>query len=140
MKRIRWVLFGLAIAIVIIASLLVLLNELGTQGEAGVTKEGFDRIKVGMSADEVSAIFGIKEDDALRRPRPSPLGVHRSWGDPDTGDMAMIQFDSNDCVLSMEWHPSQFLIPDRRSLWEKLSDRFLRRKREKHAFYLEVVD
>jgi hypothetical protein len=54
--------------------------------------------------------------------------------------MAMIQFDSNDCVLSMEWHPSQFLIPDRRSLWEKLSDRFLRRKREKHAFYLEVVD
>jgi outer membrane protein assembly factor BamE (lipoprotein component of BamABCDE complex) len=102
--------------------------------QAGVTKENFDRIEIGMTRAEVQKILGHKTAGYYISRFHADL--HNTWEDEYSDDRARLEFDANDCVTEMHWLPGE--LPDERTAWEKLLDRLPWRERSRRP-KLEVL-
>jgi hypothetical protein len=113
------------------ACVMVGLLALWLPSRSGVTKDNFERIETGMSRADVEKILGGKADDrgdvVLARSglQIDILGLNppssEGWGNPETGDVALVEFDDAGHVRAKAWWPSNWI--DDRTPWEKLLDR-----------------
>jgi hypothetical protein len=85
---------------------------------AGINAGNFQRIQVGMSAEEVNGIFGVPPGD-YRRPRGFQMvgPGHIPWNEAARGGRlavwqvprhhAEVLYDRNDCVVGTYWHDAE---------------------------------
>jgi hypothetical protein len=119
-RKHRWLLLGLLLMCAVGIALVVL----PWLPRAGITKQNFDRIGVGMTRAEVEAIFGGP-------PSWKPVGNRAEWANDGAYDCATIDFDEGGCVMRTAWQDL-----DERTSVEKLLDRL--HWREKPRFSVVV--
>jgi hypothetical protein len=84
------------------------------QRAAGINAGNFDRIQLGMSAEEVDGIFGVPPGDYRRPPGFLMVGPgHIPWSEAARGGRlavwyvpryhAEVLYDRNDCVVGKYW-------------------------------------
>jgi hypothetical protein len=88
------------------------------QRAAGVNADNFNRIQVGMSAEEVNGIFGVPPGDYRRPPGFQMVGPgHIPWNEAAGGGRlavwdvprhhAEVLYDRKDCVVGKHWHDAE---------------------------------
>lgn len=115
----RWVVLVVVGGVLLGAVLAVWLarapRQLTDPRAAGVTAANFDRIQEGMSAEEVSHLFGVPPGDYRRPPGFLMVGPgHVPWTEKARGGKlsiwyvpgchAEVLFDSNGRVVGKYWH------------------------------------
>ena len=80
----------------------------------GVTKANFDRIREGMTYDEVEHILG---QEGIHRERREAVLYY--W-EADNGSQAWIQFQGDFCVVEKRWHDSDETFFDKIRRWLRL--------------------
>jgi hypothetical protein len=93
-------------------------HGLTDQRAAGVNAGNFQRIQVGMSAEEVNGIFGVPPGDSRRPPGFLMVGPgHIPWSEAARGGKlavwyvprchAEVLYDRNGCVVGKYWHDAE---------------------------------
>ena len=93
-------------------------QTLTDQRAAGVNADNFQRIQVGMSAEEVNGIFGVPPGEYRRPPGFLMVGPgHIPWNEAARGGRlaiwsvprchAEVLYDRNDCVAGKYWHDEE---------------------------------
>jgi hypothetical protein len=93
-------------------------QRLTDQRAAGVSEDNFDRIQIGMCAEEVDDIFGVPPGDYRRPAGFLMVGPgHIPWSEAARGSRlavwyvpryhAEVRFDRNDCVVGKYWYDAE---------------------------------
>ena len=117
--KLRWVVLVVVVVLNVAAMEAVVwvdqhTQRLSDQRAAGVNADNFQRVQVGMSAEEVNGIFGVPPGDYRRPPGFLMVGPgHIPWNEAARGGRlavwyvprcrAEVLYDRNDCVVGKYW-------------------------------------